>query len=202
MTEDKIQQKNTIRRRILAQRDAINPSQRCFKSLEIKNKIIEFPLFINAMILFVYCSYHSEVDTSQIMHHIGAIGKVLCVPRTLPARRQLQAIAIANPRADLVPGYKGIPEPKSERGNERLVSPQTIDIAIIPGAVFDLCGHRLGYGGGYYDRFLSLHAPKAYRVGIAFSEQLVDRLPSEDHDVPMDMLFTENDVYSWPRSHT
>lgn len=77
--------------------------------------------------------------------------------------------------------------------------PASIDVAIIPGAVFDRCGHRLGYGGGFYDRFLARMAPQATRIGLAFSCQVVDQIPSLPHDVPMDLVITEQEVLTWSR---
>ena len=129
-----------------------------------------------------------------------AEGKSVSVPLTLPQQSELLAVAITDPATDLSPGYKGIPEPSPSLAELHRVNPQSIDIAIIPGAVFDRSGYRLGYGGGYYDRFLEQKAPQAYRIGLAFSRQLVNRIPALSHDIPMDMLITEKEVFVWPRS--
>lgn len=127
-------------------------------------------------------------------------GKSVCVPVTVPQQSELLAVTITDPSADLSPGYKGIPEPIPSLVELQRICPQSIEIAIIPGAVFDRSGHRLGYGGGYYDRFLAHKAPQACRVGLAFSQQLVDRIPVLSHDIPLDMLVTEKEVLVWPRS--
>ena len=136
----------------------------------------------------------------MLLQRCLAEGKSVSVPQTVPQQSELLAVAITNPATDLAPGYKGIPEPIPSLAELRRVNPQSIDIAIIPGAVFDRSGYRLGYGGGYYDRFLVKKAPQAYRIGLAFSLQLVNRIPALSHDAPLDMLITEKDVFVWPRS--
>ena len=136
----------------------------------------------------------------MLLQRCLAEGKSVSVPLTVPQQSELLAVAITNPAADLSPGYKGIPEPIPSLADLQRVTPQSIDIAIIPGAVFDRSGYRLGYGGGYYDRFLVKKAPQAYRIGLAFSLQLVNRIPALSHDAPLDMLITEKEVFVWPRS--
>jgi 5-formyltetrahydrofolate cyclo-ligase len=79
------------------------------------------------------------------------------------------------------------------------VDPASIDTVLIPGSVFDVTGGRLGYGGGFYDRFLSNSAPQATRIGLAFSRQLVDRVPMEPHDQYMDFLVTEEQIFDCKR---
>mgnify|MGYP003590435843 FL=1 len=111
----------------------------------------------------------------------------------------MAAVRITNPNQDLIPGYKGIPEPDPQLAHARSLPANSLEVVIIPGAVFDRRGYRLGYGGGYYDRFLALEAPQALRIGLAFDLQLVEHLPNEIHDIPMDILVTERQSLSWPR---
>ncbi len=108
----------------------------------------------------------------------------------------MRAVRIDDVESDLICGYKGIPEP---RDRSRIVSPASIEVALIPGVVFDRCGNRLGYGAGFYDRFLTLEAPQAIRIGLAFSCQLAEKIPSLPHDVPMDMVVTEEALLTWNR---
>ena len=177
----------------------MHPAERSEKSLALATKLCAQPDVLQRSILFIYCSYRSEVATGEIVRCAIEQGKTVCVPLTVPATRQLQAIAIRDPRTDLAPGYKGIPEPNGFPSNSPVL-PGCIEVAIIPGVGFDRRGHRLGYGAGYYDRFLALEAPQALRIGLAYSCQVVAELPAEPHDVPMDMLITEEDVYFWPRT--
>ena len=188
-----------LRRQLLSRRDAMHPAERSEKSLALAKKLCAQPSVFQRSILFIYCSYRSEVETGEIIRCAIEQGKIVCVPLTVPATRQLQAIAIRDPQADLAPGYKGIPEPAGFPSNGPVIS-GCIEVAIIPGVGFDRRGHRLGYGAGYYDRFLALEAPQALRIGLAYSCQVLAELPAEPHDVPMDMLITEEDIYFWPRT--
>lgn len=113
------------------------------------------------------------------------------VPRTLPGEG-LDAYKINDLDLDLAPGFCSIPEPVLER--VVLFEPSKIDVVILPGSVFDLNGGRLGYGGGYYDRFLANGAPQALRIGLAYEMQLVDEVPVMAHDQPLDYLVTEKRV--------
>lgn len=199
MISDQSFERYKLRSHYLAERNALSSSDRAAMSGQIIKKIVTLPLFTRDH-FFIYCSYQSEVETRVLLQRCLAEGKSVSVPLTLPQRSELLAVAITNPATDLSPGYKGIPEPIPPLTELRRVSPQSIDIAIIPGAVFDRSGYRLGYGGGYYDRFLVHKAPQAYRIGLAFSQQLVNRIPALSHDVPLDMLITENEVFVWPRA--
>jgi len=177
----------------------LSGSARTTMSRQILEKLVTLPIF-KKNLFFIYCSYQSEVETLMLLRRCLDEGKSVCVPLAVPPQSELLAVTITDPSADLLPGYKGIPEPIPSLVERQRVCPQSIDIAIIPGAVFDRSGHRLGYGGGYYDRFLAHKAPQACRVGLAFSHQLVDRIPVLSHDIPLDMLVTENEVLVWPRS--
>ena len=93
---------------------------------------------------------------------------------------------------ELSPGYMGIPEPSS--GDDRLVNLGEVDLVIIPGAAFDYSGNRLGYGAGYYDILLSEGKRKIPIIALAYEEQLVDSIPSETHDVKVDIIVTDKRV--------
>jgi len=94
--------------------------------------------------------------------------------------------------SELSPGYMGIPEPSLS--GERLVRLDDIELVIIPGSAFDCSGNRLGYGGGYYDILLSEGKRKVPVIALAYEEQLVDLIPSEVHDVKVDIIVTDKQV--------
>lgn len=89
-------------------------------------------------------------------------------------------------------GYRAIPEP--DPGRTIPIDPEEINVIIVPGSVFDTRGGRLGYGGGYYDRFAAAESPRALRIAIAFEVQVLDQIPLLPHDVPMHILVTEQKV--------
>ena len=91
---------------------------------------------------------------------------------------------------ELEPGYYGILTPKKEF--IRYIDPKEIDLIIVPGAAFDRQGYRVGFGGGYYDRFLT--DLNCMKISIAFGLQIVDKVPREGHDLPVDMIITEKET--------
>jgi 5-formyltetrahydrofolate cyclo-ligase len=199
MIHNLVDDRNRIRRQFLAQRDAIPLAERATGSERIIQSLVSLPIFQEKQFFFIYCHFRSEVETTVLLNSCWAHGKTVSVPLSQPEHSQMLAIILTEKRHDLAPGYKGIPEPLPPWEQDRIMLPTSIDVAIIPGAVFDRCGHRLGYGGGFYDRFLARMAPQAIRIGLAFSCQVVDQLPSLAHDVPMDLVITEQEVLIRPR---
>jgi len=128
------------------------------------------------------------VETLPLIAHCLKKGVIVSVPLTLAGDHRLIPYAITDPNRDLAPGYCGIPEPLKTLP---LVNPASIEIVVAPGSVFDAQGGRLGYGGGYYDRFLHTAAPQALRIGLAFDLQVVEAVPLESHDEQLDYLITE-----------
>jgi len=157
------------------------------------------PVVTDVTHLFIYVNFRSEVRTMDLINHLIECRKRVSVPVTLLEESRLLAVQLTNPDTQLEAGCFGIAEPTASRIVEAKVDPATIDTVIIPGSVFDQSGGRLGYGGGFYDRFLSEAAPQAIRVGVAFEMQLVDRVPMEPHDQYMDILVTEQQLYDCRR---
>lgn len=160
------------------------------KSALITGRLFDMPEFKRAGTIFTYINFRSEVETMALADKCLELGKRLCVPVTLTAERRLAACRLTDPEAELRPGYCRIPEPDISK--TRLVAPQEIDIVVLPGSVFDRFGGRLGYGGGYYDRFLAQEAPHALRVGLAFDLQIVDEVPLMAHDMRLHYLLSES----------
>jgi 5-formyltetrahydrofolate cyclo-ligase len=193
MTNRRCMERNDLRTRYLARRNALSPEQRANMSERIADLVTGLAIFREKRHFFMYCSYQSEVETMGLLQRCLQAGKTVSVPLTVPDRSRMLAVAITDPAADLALGYKGILEPMRHTAKEHAVSLACIDVAIIPGAVFDRCGHRLGYGGGYYDRFLAA-SPRAVRIGLAFSLQVTEAIPVQSHDIPMDILITEQEI--------
>ena len=114
------------------------------------------------------------------------------MPLTLTKEKRLDPYLITDPEQQLVSGYCNIPEPDPKKAD--LFDAARIDVVILPGSVFDAKGGRLGYGGGYYDRFLTDQAPQALKIGIAYEMQLVDEVPLLPHDQRLDYLVTEKRI--------
>lgn len=188
-----------LRLQALARRDDIAPAERIGRSERITLALIGHPVYAACNTCCLYCSFRSEVATGPLLRACLQAGKTVAVPLTLPAVSRLRMVRITDPDRDLEPGYLGIAEPCRELVEKCALDPAGIDLIILPGAAFDREGQRLGYGGGFYDRFLALEAPRALRVGLGFAVQVVERLPALPHDMPLDLLFTENEVLTWRR---
>ncbi len=178
-----------LRKRILTIRDRLTVTERATRSGLICNRLWQLPAFADADLLCIYVAFRSEVETMGLIRQCLAAGKTVSVPLTVIDPPRLIPCRINDPDQDLVAGYCGIPEP--DPGRSEPLDPGAIEAVLVPGAVFDPLGGRLGYGGGYYDRFLALEAPQAVRIGIAFAEQVIDRVPVQAHDQPLDYLVTE-----------
>lgn len=178
----------------------MEPALRKEKSRNIQTLLTDHPVVTTADHLFIYVDFRSEVETMDFIRQLIKAGKTISVPVTLLEESRLLAVQLTDPDTQLEPGCYDIPEPTAERIAQATVDPATIDTVLIPGSVFDTGGGRLGYGGGYYDRFLTESAPQAARVGVAFELQLVDKVPMEPHDQYMDLLVTEQQIYDCGRN--
>lgn len=181
--------RSSIRREILRQRDALPAALRHNKSTFIHERVLADPTINKARTIFTYINFRSEVETMTLIALWIASGKTVCVPLTLVDDSRLVAYQITDLANDLTPGYCQIPEP--DPSSATMINPSDIDVIILPGSAFDLYGGRLGYGGGFYDRFITNQAPHATRIGLAFELQVIDNLPLLPHDQPLNALITE-----------
>lgn len=188
-----------LRKKILAHRDTLTLAEQAEKSEQIMDSLAALPEVQQASTLFVYVNFRSEVQTIPFIKQCLAAGKTVTVPVTRVAEKKLEAIQLTDVDKDLQPGYCGIPEPITLLQQTRASDPARIAMVILPGSVFDRQGGRLGYGGGYYDRFLVDAAPGAIRVAVAYESQLVDTIALQAHDQLMDWIITEKKIYSCKR---
>jgi len=180
-----------LRTETLAARDRLDREQLLTKSRAIHRRLLDLPEIDNSQTIFVYVSFRSEVETTELIDQLLALGKKVAVPITRVAEKRLEAVTISNRATDLRPGYCQIPEPLEELCRSSSIPPEEIELIILPGSVFDERGGRFGYGGGYYDRFVSA-TPQAKRIGLAFDLQVVARAPLAPHDEILDLVVTES----------
>lgn len=185
--------------RILARnsRDALSNAERSSASSCIAQSVCALAEARKAWSILAYSAFRSEVETEELCRLLLRMDKKLCLPLTRQKDKDLLPIVVKEEDFPLQPGYQGIQEPEWCAG--KIFAAQELDIVIVPGLLFDRNGNRLGYGGGYYDRFLACKASQALRVGLAFSCQLVPFIPAQSHDIPMDILITEKGILRWPR---
>jgi 5-formyltetrahydrofolate cyclo-ligase len=188
--DDPGQAKQALRRQVLACRDALPAPERARLSEAVCARAARLPELVAAHTILLFASFRSEVDTGPLLAWALDKGKVVCFPRVLGPRR-MAAYRVADPVVHLVPGAWGIPEPREGLAE---VAPQELDVVVVPGSVFDVDGHRCGYGGGFYDNYLPLTRPGVPHVALAFECQIVDELPCEPHDLAVGKIVTETRV--------
>ena len=189
--------RHDLRKRILGSRDRLSANDKHAKSVAVMKNFLSLPELQQWTTLFMYVNFRSEVETVELIRRCLGQGMRVAVPLVDASAVSMIPLLIEDPEKDLAPGYYNIPEP-DPRKSVRLNASE-IDAAVIPGSVFDIHGGRLGYGGGYYDRFLINDAPRARRIGFAFELQLVDKVPLEPHDQPLDILITEKRIVNISR---
>lgn len=184
-------EKRLLREEVLARRAALGEEERHAKSQKIQSNVSQIREFQDASTIMLFLNFQDEVETTELAQKVLDQGKRLILPRCGPNYTLLPAI-IKDLEKDIEPGMWGIREPKKEGLIE--VEPQEIDCIIVPGAAFDQKGNRLGYGGGFYDRFLERVRPNTPLIAIAFHCQIVDRVPVGEFDKKIPMLVTEQGI--------
>lgn len=156
-------------------------------SLTIKKQLLKEPSIIEGNTIAITISNKPEVDTKEIIESLWLKNKKVVVPKCNPKNRSMDFYAIQHFQ-QLESVYMDLLEPIPEV--TELVAAEEIDCIIVPGIVFDCYGNRIGYGGGYYDRYLThFEGPL---ISLAFDIQLVESIPFEPHDLPIDLIFTES----------
>ena len=184
--------KKTMRHQGLAARRNLSIQQRAAKSTQIANALCNSRLFQQAKSIFCYVGSEDEVHTMQIMQMAIEQNKILSVPYITDAANGMMKAAILHKMEALVPGVYDIPTvPEDSRC---FLAESTIDLVIVPGTAFDAAGHRIGMGGGFYDRFL--RGTAVSKAALAYECQIFGCLPVEEHDQQVDYIFTENKIYT------
>ncbi len=181
-------QKASIRRDCLARRDALSQSEKKAKSRTIHERLSTVDEFRAASQLLCHVSKDSEVETQALMENLLKEGRRVLIP--VAKRDGTLQWSKLNRLDELEPGAFGVLEPRAD--SLRLREPAKNALVIVPCVAFDMSGQRLGYGKGFYDRFLAQHGGKT--IGLAFETQKVERIPAEAHDVPLDVVVTESQV--------
>lgn len=193
MEKNTITSKQSIRSKYLGYRNSLTVNERRTKSGLICDKIKKEQAFIEAEAVLVYMDYRSEVMTTELVTELLAAGnKKVYAPKVEGMDVKFYEI---KDLSDLQEGYQGIREPEGVL--ETLLTVDKTEelkcFALIPGAVFDRERDRMGYGKGFYDRFLAKYT-SVTAAALAFECQIAKKVPSEAHDRKVDMIITENEV--------
>jgi len=178
--------KAELRRHLLARRAMLTPAEIAQYSTVIAAHVCALPSFCVSHTVMVYMALPQEVQTMPIITQARQAQKRVTVP--VIRGQGLVAVALSEPPTQLRRGRFGILEPC---GPQRVIHPQEIGCIAVPGIAFDTRGGRLGFGKGYYDRFLRQLPATTYRCGLAFGIQVVPYVPQAPHDICMHGIVTE-----------
>ena len=156
---------------------------------EIRKNIYNLREYYDSRSIFSYVSQEREVDTIYLINRSITCGKIVCVTLIVKKNSALELRIIKDFKTDLEIGNFNILEPKK---HTKKIDHRNIDIFFIPGVAFGTKCERLGRGGGYFDRFLL--GINSLKIGLAYEFQIFDSLPTEKHDITMDMIITEKRV--------
>jgi 5,10-methenyltetrahydrofolate synthetase len=185
--------KAAVRRAVLLSRDALPGGERVLLSARIVTTVLDLRTYQEADVVLAYASFGTELQTDELLRRVLADGKTLVLPRV--ERGGLGLYEVRNLAGDLAPGTWGIREPEPDRCPR--ADAGGVGFALIPGVAFDRRARRLGYGGGYYDRLLAGGLPEGTPlVSGAFEVQILDEVPTDPHDAPVDVVVTEKEVYA------
>ncbi len=186
--------KKIIRQKLLHKRESLAPDVVLTKSQKIFDTLKTFPLYQNAKSIMMYIDFHNEVKTNHMISDLLLQKKNVLIPISIPATKEIILSQLLNPEKELIKSTYGILEPKKEYIRKR--DPAILDLMVLPGIAFDLKGYRIGYGGGYYDRFLDQLQKTIPTIALAFDFQIIDTVPIESFDRPVDYIITETKILS------
>ena len=184
--------KKTIRKDILAKRIAQSNTEVAVKSAVIQEKLLPYWDKDEVKTIMVYLPFRKEVNLTPLIEAAWSKGKKIAIP-VCKEEFTIVPSLIYDFEEDLEPGLWNILEPKKDK--MRPVAPEDLDLVIVPGVAFDKGCNRLGYGAGYYDRFLPRLRQGVPFIAVCFELQMQENVCPDCHDVPMYMVITEENVY-------
>ncbi|MBI2368772.1 MAG: 5-formyltetrahydrofolate cyclo-ligase [Deltaproteobacteria bacterium] len=190
-----MQSKAILRQTMLDRRLRLTSAEVEGWSRQAQERLLGLPAFAEARAIALYWSARNEVRTDRLFEAACAARKVAVFPRLTPDRRAICFYPLRSPE-ELVPGPFGLLEPP---GNGRApVEPGALGLIVVPGLAFDRQGHRLGYGRGYYDRWLGEITGRPTLVGLAYAFQIVDQIPASPADHRMEVVVTDRGILPIP----
>ena len=179
--------KKEIRAKVKKNRREATPEQIRENSNLICEKFLCLPEYKEAEVVFAYMDCKNEVETKKVIEQCWKDGKTIAVPKVFG---EIMKYYVISSYDDLEEGYFGIPEPKHERLREIVCED---GLMILPGVAFDVSRHRVGYGGGFYDRYLEAH-PDMKKIAFAFEFQMFEEVPFEEFDRQPEKIITEKRI--------
>ena len=184
-------EKRICRQQMLKKRNALSQEEIKEAGIRMAESVLKLPAWERCDSVYCFASYGSEIDTIPLCTHaLNTPGKLLAMPRVEGERMVFYTVSALSM---LQPGYRGIPEPISEQKAEGKQI-----LLILPGLAFDGRGNRLGYGGGFYDRYIKEYSERiCCRAGVGFAFQLLKELPVDSFDEKIECLVTPEQVITF-----
>lgn len=188
---EKVELRQEMRNRLLA----LSAEQRKEKSRKACRNLISTEPYQDASIIMMYLSLPHEVDTTEAILHAWQLGKTVAVPKISWQQRHMIAVQITSLDTGFSTGAWGLRNPMTGVP----IPFGQIDLVVTPALGFDRKGNRLGRGGSFYDRFFANKDLTAARCGLAFAEQILESVPTLEHDEPVELLVTDEEVIQCDR---
>lgn len=192
-----MESKAEIRKQMLRIREKLTEEEIVSKSEAILQKVLKTPEYEEADNILLYADYCHEVMTRGIFENAVLHKKRVYFPRSDSFTNTMEFYQTTSVH-QLERGYKGILEPREIPQYRYKLNKNEDTLIIVPGVAFDISGYRLGYGKGFYDRFL-VSRRQISTMALAYSCQIVDEIPHDMHDIKMDKIVTEEIIYSFLR---
>lgn len=187
-------EKTELRKLIKEKRKTFSKKELDKLSLKIADNLLSLKEMAYAKNVLIYVSTKGEVDTLGLIEELFKLGKIVYVPKVIDIKTGLMRFYKISSLEDLEPGCMNILEPKESL---EILEESLIDdsfVIVMPGLAFDKKGHRLGYGGGFYDRFNARVYSGLLKLALSFDFQLVDELIANEFDIDVDKVITENEI--------
>lgn len=175
--------KNRLRQEMKARLVTMTPEEYLAYNSAIQQRFCKLPIVNNSNLVMMYFAINQEVATALLINTLLTMGKIVALPACTPDKN-LRA-GVIHDLNELIPGIYGLSEPEHAAPE---VDPQDLDLIVVPGVAFDIRGFRLGYGAGYYDRFLA--GTDAYKLGLAYDFQVVNEVPTDSYDIAVQAFLT------------
>lgn len=189
--------KKIVRQTILTNRKKLSTQHKIQASQKILSQLMKWDIFKRAKVIHTFLNHSDEIQTFPIVQQCWQQEKTVIVPYLIPNSKKL-GHSILFDMEHLMLGTWDIPEPRLDK--RKSIDSAAIDLVLVPGVGFDDKANRIGYGAGYYDRFLEQLSwarqgspqPSAFLLGLGFQCQIIEEVPQEDHDIKMDNILTED----------
>ena len=181
--------KKILRNKVLSIRNSLDKIVKESMDQEIYNKLITSDLYKKSNNIFVYLSFGSEIETKNIINKAIEDKKKVYIPKIYKEDKSMKAIRLKSFN-DLKENSMGVLEPIDD---SNYINKKDIDLILVPGVVFDFNGNRIGYGGGYYDRYLKDIQEIRNKLVLAYDFQIIDSINPESHDVVFDYIITNTE---------